>query len=1141
MKRKIFISIIFSVLCVFSALGLSACGDNKIEITQDYVIECLEKIPNIVDIESATEYNDPNGQLNKDGGYIAHVYFSVDVINQDEIIGVTLVDKGTDAGGSIEVYRNAKDAEKRNTYLSSFDGTVLSSGSHKVYETCVIRTSDELTASQQNILENNIIKALSKSTESFVSMDTYLIQVAKELAEKDNLSGVETVIKLVELGYPTAKVEQVIADSNIDWGKIASKKAESFADYYATVYPVMITDLLLDNGFTDKEIEYAIENANIDWQYYAKIHAKSFLNAYEGEYLCPNDILGHLSFDKGYTVPDCEIALASCDVNWNNKAVEYIEYIDSEGEYATKSMYIDDLLSVEFTTAQAKYAVDNCGKNWNNKALSNLDYYVNTLSATPPNKTQCITQLKNWGFYDSEIDYAINNFDGIIYPDNLNYTVTFNPNEGELSIRTLNVIFGKSVTLPTPTRSGYSFVGWYNGQTKVESGVWYIAENVTLTATWEQTKFAISYNLDGGKNHSDNPAFYTINDSVTLKEPTKTGNDFIGWTFTGQTTPIKNVSISVGTKGEKNYTANWSPKTYTVTYDATGGTPAKNSEQVVFGSYFKPTTATKTGYDFNGWFYNGNEEYSNDYYNIASDITLSARWNNKGFWINYNANGGEVVSVQQRVFYDKTYEMYDTTRVGYKFLGWYNGTTKIENGTWKRLSDLNVTASWQALSYTISYNPDNGSSLESDTVFYDEYITLPTPTREGYTFSGWYNNGRQYTSGKWTTAKNIELEAYWTANSNTPYIVNHYQQNIVNDDYTLYNTQNLTGATDTYVWPSVKTYTGFTSPSSKRVQILPNGSLVVDYYYIRNSYTISFVSNGGNSIDNVTQKYQSNLNLLEGERTNFTFGGWFEDKDLSNEFTLATMPATNKTLYAWWSEENKPTDFVYSGIENLTIKEYVGESSTMWIPTYINDVPIIKIATQSFLNNSVIEKAVVPNSVISIGKGAFKGCTNLVDISLPFVGASETATVEYEIVFGFIFDYELYNNSGNQPENTVIQYGQQAAAASYYISYCFYIPKTIKTVSITKQQTIPNRAFLNCDFIENLYLPNNITNIGASSFSNCKSLTNIYIPLTVTKIGADAFKNCTSITISCQALEQPTGWNSKWNSSNCTVYWNTKQ
>ena len=128
--------------------------------TEAYVIECLKKVENVVDISAATEDNDPNGHLNKAGGYTAQIFFSSDLIDQNDVYGTSLIEKGTDAGGSIEVYSNVEDAANRNDYLASFDGGIFASGSHTVVGTVLVRTSDELTASQQQSMEADIIAAL---------------------------------------------------------------------------------------------------------------------------------------------------------------------------------------------------------------------------------------------------------------------------------------------------------------------------------------------------------------------------------------------------------------------------------------------------------------------------------------------------------------------------------------------------------------------------------------------------------------------------------------------------------------------------------------------------------------------------------------------------------------------------------------------------------------------------------------------------------------------------------------------------------------------------------------------------------------------------------------------------------------------
>lgn len=128
--------------------------------SEAYIIQCLQKVSGVMEISAATEDNDPNGQLHKAGGYTSQVYFSYELVDQDGVWGTSVIDKGTSCGGSIEVYESEELAEKRNDYLAAFDGSVLSSGSHTAIGTVVVRTSDELTATQQKDLEGAIIAVL---------------------------------------------------------------------------------------------------------------------------------------------------------------------------------------------------------------------------------------------------------------------------------------------------------------------------------------------------------------------------------------------------------------------------------------------------------------------------------------------------------------------------------------------------------------------------------------------------------------------------------------------------------------------------------------------------------------------------------------------------------------------------------------------------------------------------------------------------------------------------------------------------------------------------------------------------------------------------------------------------------------------
>ncbi|WP_187994277.1 hypothetical protein [Schaalia sp. JY-X159] len=128
---------------------------------EQFVIERITGLPNIVGVQAATEENDPNGKLNKQGGYTAAVFFTSDLVDRSLIYEEgDIVSVGTEGGGAVEVFSTVEDAESRNEYLAAFDGTILGPGSHSVVGTCIIRTSDHLTASQQEALTASIRDSL---------------------------------------------------------------------------------------------------------------------------------------------------------------------------------------------------------------------------------------------------------------------------------------------------------------------------------------------------------------------------------------------------------------------------------------------------------------------------------------------------------------------------------------------------------------------------------------------------------------------------------------------------------------------------------------------------------------------------------------------------------------------------------------------------------------------------------------------------------------------------------------------------------------------------------------------------------------------------------------------------------------------
>ena len=221
--KKHFLNIILSLFFIVTSISvLLSCGDSNKDIsneslvitpTEEYVITCLEKVPGIIEIQAVTEDCDPNNLLNKAGGYYACIYFSYSLVNQDEVLGNTLIEKGTDAGGCIEVYSDKNAANKRNDYLSSFDGTIFASGSHKVIGTLIVRTSDSLTASQQSLLEHNIILSLTDRCSEYYDESDYENFITFPARTAGGLSSI-SVSHLVY--YPSVDAEAVYSSVDIE-------------------------------------------------------------------------------------------------------------------------------------------------------------------------------------------------------------------------------------------------------------------------------------------------------------------------------------------------------------------------------------------------------------------------------------------------------------------------------------------------------------------------------------------------------------------------------------------------------------------------------------------------------------------------------------------------------------------------------------------------------------------------------------------------------------------------------------------------------------------------------------------------------------------------------------------------------------
>ena len=329
------------------------------------------------------------------------------------------------------------------------------------------------------------------------------------------------------------------------------------------------------------------------------------------------------------------------------------------------------------------------------------------------------------------------------------YTVTMDTAGGD-PIRPIQyTVESEAFQLPTPVRTGYIFLGWTGeGITEPQKTIEIPQGSTgdrTYTANWQVIEYTIITLLEGGNAGTSEVYFYTVEQTVTLPTPTRTGYTFLGWTGEGITTPQPNVTIPKGSTGDKTYIENWELTEYNITMDLSGGSGQEKVVYTMTDEDFELPTPTRNGYEFVGWTGEGITTPQTSVIipkGSTGNKAYTANWQVIEYTITLDTNGGPVVSPIKYTVED-SFTLPYLLRTGYEFVGWtldgsgmipatpliiYYGTT----------GDLRYKAEWRLAEYTITMDLDGGSGQEK--VVYtitDEDFELPTPTRNGYEFVGW--------------------------------------------------------------------------------------------------------------------------------------------------------------------------------------------------------------------------------------------------------------------------------------------------------------------------------------------------------------------------------------------------------------------
>ena len=421
-------------------------------------------------------------------------------------------------------------------------------------------------------------------------------------------------------------------------------------------------------------------------------------------------------------------------------------------------------------------------------------WYTAPTGGTRITPSTIVNLTKGEGRYD-QILYAQWTRDG-----NAPITVTFNPYGGTLSgSSTKAVTIGEKYgTLPTPEMYGYTFDGWYTkysgGARITASSIVTEIDNHTLYAHWtKKTICILTLDANGGKVSPTSKQYKPLAPIGTLPIPIRSGYTFKGW-YSARSGGIKVTADMIIGDDDVTIYAQWTNGTsttqnYTVTFNPNGGKVTPTTKQYTANASLTGLpTPTRAGYKFTGWYTaaSGGTKVSSTN-KVTKNMTLYAHWTKTAATtkvkITLNANGGKVspasISVDKNTAYFT--QLPTPTRTGYEFDGWFtakSGGTKITSAA-KATANRTIYAHWtegveeKDINLQVTFNPNGGTVIQKrKTVLQGtRYRDLPTPTRSGYQFQGWYTaktGGTKVTEKtKAVKSANHTLYARWSKSALT--------------------------------------------------------------------------------------------------------------------------------------------------------------------------------------------------------------------------------------------------------------------------------------------------------------------------------------------------------------------------------------
>ena len=465
-------------------------------------------------------------------------------------------------------------------------------------------------------------------------------------------------------------------------------------------------------------------------------------------------------------------------------------------------------------------------------------------------------------------------------------------------------LFEKEATLAgttgeIATANAKTYTGFYHDSDvsgTIESGTIAGDGSLVLKLFYTREEHTVTYFVDGKQYGEVENYKYGESINPMREEPVKEGYSFSGW---DRTLPEVMGTEALEVKGT------FEIQSYNVTYVLDGvqyGAPETyeyNSDVTV-----RPAPEVPAGYHFSGW------SQKEDFQMPAGDVEITGRTlandDTKYRVEHYKENvDGTFTLAEGR---DETGTTGVTVTEGAKEYEGFSydpvaGEAPLKSGTIAGDGSLTLRLYYTRNSYDVTYKVDGAAYEGAESYRYGEQVSIKAePVKDGYTFSGW-----SIPEAFEMPAHNVEITGTFTANGDTKYTVEHHLEGL-DGKYTVGQTEDLTGETDTQATANPKTFPGFTydEGSKKNVTegtVTGDGKLVLKLYYARDEHTVTYLVDGEQHGEIETYKYGQDIDPLRDrpEKEGYTFKGWngtlpdkmgTEDITITGTFTINSYNVT---------------------------------------------------------------------------------------------------------------------------------------------------------------------------------------------------------------------------------------------------------